>query len=142
MNTQSEIYKSRNALRAQAFVTIGLLIIQFILGMLTNLFVHFPDTTQVESLWEYARSQLPAMAHIIAALLLLASGVVFMVRAARQPDCIWLVSAIAGLTGIVVAFFGGVMFISFQQEGYSLTMALGFMIAFVAYGWGCYATNR
>ena len=45
------------------------------------------------------------------------------------------------LLAIIVAFYGGVAYTSFQADTYSLVMAVGFIVAFLAYGWGLYATR-
>ncbi len=142
MNTPSDTTYGRNTFRTHAINTIGLLVIQFILGMLTNLFVHFPDTTHLEELWAFARSQILVDAHIVVAILLLGSAIAFVIRAARAKYHNWIVSSAAGLIGIIIAFMGGVTFTSTQNDIYSLVMALGFMTAFIAYGWGLYADKK
>jgi len=141
MDTPLETSKTQTGLRAHVIFTIGALVLQYVLGMLTNMFVSFPDTTQPDQLWAAARSQFPSAAHILIGTLLLVSAIVFVVRAAREPQRLWLVSAVVGLIAILAAAYGGVMFTSTQVDTYSLVMALGFIVAFVAYGWGLYATR-
>jgi hypothetical protein len=142
MDTTSQISKAQNGLRTHAIFTIGFLVIQYALGMVTNLYVQFPDTNQADQLWAYARSQFPAAAHIVIGLLLLVSAVIFVIRAANKNNRGWIASAVAGLIGIMIAIYGGVTFTSAQVDVYSLVMALGFIVAFLAYGWGLYAARR
>ena len=142
MDTASETSKRQKGLRMHAILMIGLLVIQYALGMLTNLFVQFPDTNQPGQLWGFANSQLTTVAHIWIGLLLLVSAVIFVIRAAGKNNRGWLASAVVGLIAIIVAIYGGVTFISSQADTYSLVMALGFIVSFVAYGWGLYTTRR
>ena len=133
--------KTQTGLRTYAIVTLVFLAIQFVLGMITNLFLPFPQTDQPGVLWDFARSQLPIFAHIIVGIGLLVSAIVFVIRAARQQNRGWLGSTVIGLIAILVALFGGVNYTTFQQDTYSLIMSLGFIGAVLAYGWGLYA-NR
>ncbi len=75
-------------------------------------------------------------------ILLLVSAIIFFIRAARKIHRRWLASAAVGLAAILAAFFGGVTFTSTQTDIYSLVMALGFIVALIAYGWGFYAARR
>ena len=139
MNIESEISKARNGLRVNAIIIIGFLVIQYALGMISNMFVQFPDTSDAGQLWEFARSQFATGAHILIGTLLLLGAVVFVIRAVRQHNRSWIASSAVGLIAILAAFYGGVMFVSTQLDAYSMVMALAFIIAFLAYGWGLYA---
>ena len=139
MNTTTKISKSQSGSRIYAFVIIGLLVIQYALGMVTNMFVQFPDTSDAGQLWEFARSQFATGAHILIGTLLLLGAVVFVIRAIRQHNRSWIASSVVGLIAIAAAFYGGVMFVSSQVDAYSMIMALAFIVAFLAYGWGLYA---
>ena len=118
---------------------IGFLVIQYTLGMVTNLFVQFPDTNQPDQLWAFVRVQFPIIAHIVIGTLLLVGAIVFVIRAVRQNNQIWIVSSVVGLIGMVAAVIGGTQFVTFQVDAYSLVMALATIVAFLAYGWGLYA---
>ena len=141
MDTTSEINKARDGLRTQAFYMLGFLAIQFVLGMVTNLYVQFPDTNQADQLWATARSQTPTFAHIVLGILLLVGTIIFVVRAARNKNRGWIASSVAGLIGLIIAIYGGVMFTTTQVDTYSMVMALGFIAALVAYGWGLFAAR-
>ena len=135
MDTVSEMEKTQNGLRTHALLMIGLLVIQYALGMVTNLFVQFPQTSQEVQLWEFARTQLPAMAHIALGMLLFLSAIIFVVRAARKHSRRWILSSTVGLIAILTAIISGSAFISSQVDAYSLVMAQAFAVAFLAYGW-------
>ena len=139
MNTTTKISKSQNGHRIYAFVIIGLLVIQYALGMVTNMFVQFPDTSDVGQLWEFTRSQLPSGAHMWVGVLLVLSAIIFVIQSAIKKNRNWIVSSVVGLVAIMTAFYGGVMFVSSQVDAYSMVMALAFIVAFLAYGWGLYA---
>jgi heme A synthase len=145
MDTTSEISKTQtktqNGLRTQAIYMVGLLAVQFVLGMVTNLYVQFPDTNRPDELWATARSQLPTFAHIILGILLLVSAIIFVIRTARQNSRAWVISSWAGLISIIVAIYGGVTFTTTQADAYSMVMALGFIASVVAYCWGLFAAR-
>ena len=135
MNTTQNSTK-QNGLRTLSMVMIGLLAIQFVLGMVTNLYVQFPDTTQADQLWAAVRSQVPSFSHIVLGILLLVAAVIFMIRAANKNNPGWVASGVAGLVGILAALYGGVTFTTTQADAYSLVMAIGFIVAVLAYSWG------
>jgi len=142
MSTTSEITKAQNGLRVNAIFMIVVLVIQYVLGMVANLFVKFPDTNKPDQLWASARFQFPTMAHIVVGTLLLVGAVVFVIRATRNHHRGWIASSVAGLIAILAALFGGVTFTTTQVDGYSLLMAIAAIAAFVAYGWGLVANRR
>ena len=117
---------------------LGLLAVQFTLGMINNLFVRFPDTTRPDLLWAYARSQLPVISHIVVGTLLLVGALILLIRASGMPHRRWLGSAVVGLIAIIIAIYGGVTFVTTQVDMYSLVMALGFIIAVLGYSWALY----
>ena len=142
MNTSSEITKAQNGLRVNAIFMIGAMVIQYTLGMISNMFVQFPDTTRPDLLWAAARSQFPTLAHIIVGTLLLVGAIVFVIRAARNHQSGWIASSVVGLIAILAAIFGGTQFVTTQTDAYSLLMALATIAAFIAYGWGLVAARN
>ena len=90
MNTVSEISKvqtkAQSGLKTHGIFMIAFLVIQYVLGMVTTMYVQFPDTTQPDKLWAAARSQFPSAAHIVLGTLLLVAAVVFVIRAAKQKN--------------------------------------------------------
>ncbi len=141
METVRDISKAQNGLRTHAWLMIGLLVLQYALGMVSNLFVHFPQTDQTAQRWEFAQSQPSEMAHIVLGMLLFLSAILFGVRALRTHSRRWIASSVIGLLAILTAIVSGSIFINSQGEPYSLSMALAFIVAFLAYGWNLVAVK-
>jgi uncharacterized membrane protein HdeD (DUF308 family) len=131
----------KNPLRIQSYFLLGFLGLQYLLGMAANLFVKFPDTNNEKTLWEFAKTQSLLVTHIVLAFLLLIGGIVFLVRAMRRKEKNWIIAASVGLVSILVAIIGGAQFVPTQQDGYSYTMAIAFMVALLSYGWGLYSDS-
>jgi len=117
------------------------LTIQYILGMISNLFVQFPDTSVQGQLWQFAWSQISIAAHIILGLLLFINAIVILNRALTYKDRTWTVAASIGLVSILVAIYGGVRFIQTQNDPYSLVMSIAFILALLAYVWGLFKSK-
>ncbi|MCL4367110.1 hypothetical protein M1563_02985 [Patescibacteria group bacterium] len=128
-------------LRKQAWSMFWLLIGQFFLGIATNLFISFPQTTKPSLLWQFARSQILIVLHMIIGLGLLIGTFYLLVRARHFQDNTWQISAVISSLAVVLAFSGGILYISSQLEFYSFLMATGFIIALLAYAWGLYQTK-
>ena len=64
MNNSLETQKTQRALRAQGFLMIILLAVQYILGMINNFFVDFPQSGQPEVVRRHAASQASEIVHI------------------------------------------------------------------------------
>ena len=110
-------------LRAQ----VGLLALQFVLGMLANLYqtINSAHPSDVFRQWGFI------MAHSLNAGLVLVLAVVLLWQAVKRRSQIgW---ASWGLSGIVVAFLAGHLFVANQSELYSLAMSLGFILSFAVY---------
>ena len=130
-----------NPLRAHAFGMVGLLTLQYLLGMATNLFVQFPDGLNEGQSWGYAWRQPFLALHIIIGFSLFLGTVALIVRSVRAKDRLWTISSgIAGAT-IFAAMGAGSLFIPSQRDVYSFVMATCFIIALLAYGWGLYKTK-
>jgi heme A synthase len=142
MDTQKVLQNTQKGFRNQGIGMIVMLVIQYILGMITNLFVEFPKSDQEGKLWEFAWSQIPEAFHIILGLLMFVSAVVFLIRAFSKRDKIWIIGSGIGLIAILMAIIGGVIFIPSQVDSYSLIMALSFIVSFLAYSWGLYASKH
>jgi O-antigen/teichoic acid export membrane protein len=126
----------QNTLRRQGIgLTIGLAL-QYCLGMITNLFVEFPDTTNENTLWHAAWSHLPLALHIILGLFLLIGSVSLLIRSIKQKNKRWTTAALIGFVAILAAMMSGSLFVGSQKDVYSLSMALAFIVAVLAYLWG------
>jgi hypothetical protein len=116
-------------LRTSSLGGVVMLILQFILGMIYNLYGTAP--TAKKSIGWFSS---PVLAlHVILGILLFIAAVGQLVRAigARHALTIWM-SAI-GLAAIVAAFFSGLGFTSSGAAGASLGMAIAFAVALAAY---------
>jgi hypothetical protein len=106
-----------------------MLILQFVLGMIYNLYGTAP--TAAKSIGWFSS---PVLAlHVILGILLLIAAAGQLVRAVgtRHPLAIWM-SAI-GLLGILGALFAGMAFAGKGAEGASLGMALAFAVSLACY---------
>jgi hypothetical protein len=131
----------RDPLRIQSHVILGILILQYFLGMLANLFVQFPDTTNEKLLWQFVQGQWIVVTHMILGFLLLIGSIVLLFRSIRRKDKDWIIAASLGLAAILTAVGAGSEFIPTQQDVYSYIMAVAFIIAVISYGWGIFKTK-
>ncbi len=118
------------------------LVVQYLLGMANNLFVTFPHTTDTVKLWIYAWTHVTEALHIILGIIFLVGAPVVLMRAIRAQHRIWVTASAVGLAGIIIAFVSGVLFVITQADPYSLVMSYGFLLSFVAYGWGLYSAKK
>jgi hypothetical protein len=130
-----------NSLRKQGIgLSIGLCI-EFLLGMLTNLFVSFPDASQPKQHWEFARTQILLVSHILIGILLMVGAIVLVIRAYKLNNRVWKIASWLGLGSIILAIATGSEFVSSQSDVLSLGMAIFFLTALISYGWGIYQTK-
>ncbi len=132
---------TKDPLRIQAFWLLGSLVVQYALGMYVDLFVAFPEGADEGHLWGFAWSQPALAAHIILALLIFLGAIVLCIRAARRRSKLWIWSSFVALLAIVAASVSGSTFIPSQTDIYSYSMALAFIVAGLAYGWGLVASR-
>ena len=137
---------SMNALtrfRAAVAAILVLLLLQFAAGMVTNLYVHFPESLPGGEAWtwSFAHSTLVEIHVVLGTLLLIASlvtielGLWVGMRSAN-------VTAVAGALLVAGAYLCGMWFLTYGQSDISsLCMALGFMGALAVYAVGFYVTR-
>jgi hypothetical protein len=116
-------------LRMASFGAVTMLIIQFILGIVYNLYGTAPTAAKSVGLFSS-----PVLAlHVIMSLLLLIAAVMLLVRAigARHRLTIWM-SAV-GLIGIVAAGGAGIAFAGNGAAGSSLGMSIAFAVSLASY---------
>ena len=116
-------------LRGASFGVVVMLILQFILGMIYNLYGTVPTSAKPVGLFSSPDLAL----HVILGFLLLLAAIGQLVQAigARHQLSIWL-SAI-GLLSIIGAGFAGLGFAGSGADGASLGMSLAFATALVCY---------
>ncbi len=116
-------------IRVSSLGAVVMLIIQFILGMIYNLYGTMPTANKSVGMFSS-----PVIAlHVILAFLLIIAGLAQLVRAVgtRHALAIWM-SAV-GLVAILAAFFAGMGFTSNGAAGASLGMSLAFAVALACY---------
>lgn len=133
--------KSNPQLRLQGFFIIGFLLVQYLLGILSNLYVQFPDNNTDWQHWHFAKGQLLIVAHIVVGMLLLIGMIVLYIRAFRSKDKIWKIASGIGLGSVLLAIMSGSEFISTQSAIYSFVMSVLFVIALGSIAWGLYKTR-
>ena len=116
-------------LRMSSFGLVTMLILQFILGMIYNLYGTAP--TSAKSVGMFSS---PVLAlHVILFFLLVIAAVMQLIRAAgaRHGLTVWL--SAAGLIGVLAAGFAGIGFIGNGATGASLGMSLAFAVSLACY---------
>jgi hypothetical protein len=116
-------------LRMSSFGLVTMLILQFVLGMIYNLYGTAP--TSAKSVGMFSS---PVLAlHVILFFLLVIAAVMQLIRAvgARHGLTVWL--SAAGLIGILGAGFAGIGFIGNGAAGASLGMSLAFAVSLACY---------
>ncbi|HEV2256666.1 MAG TPA: hypothetical protein VGS06_26300 [Streptosporangiaceae bacterium] len=116
-------------LRLSSLGAVIMLIVQFILGIIYNLYGTAPTSTKSVGLFSSPDLAL----HVILGILLFIAAVGQLVRAiaVRHPLSIWM-SAV-GLVAIVAAGFAGLGFAGNGAAGASLGMSLAFAVALACY---------
>jgi heme A synthase len=112
--------------------------IEFLLGMIVNLFGQAPDeaTGQAkEPIW----AMMIFFAHGILGLLLLIGAIFILVATTKTNNKKWQNLAVYGLGSIFLSAAGGIGVVTLGEnpasEVSSFVMAVGFLLAFISYGW-------
>jgi hypothetical protein len=112
-----------------SFGAVTMLIIEFILGMIYNLYGTAPTATKSIGLFSS-----PVLAlHVIVAILLLIAAVMLLVRAIGTRHRLTIGLSVLGLVGILAAGFAGLAFTSKGAAGPSLGMSLAFAVSLASY---------
>jgi len=124
--------------------------LQFLLGMLTNLYVTVPSAhpgAQAPEyfsgvaqgiVWALAHSELWLRLHVLLGLLVFVGAIALLVRAIQARSRAWIILASLGLLGIVGAGFNGASFMNYGHDFSSLIMSATFLLAMIAYLIGLY----
>nr|HET6904144.1 hypothetical protein [Ktedonobacteraceae bacterium] len=118
------------AFRLTVLITLVLLVLQYVLGMMSNLDVQLPSGNDWS--WVFGHSLIIQL-HIYIGTLLIVVALVALILSivARHP--VGIIAAVVGLALLVFAWLSGDQFLVTQHNDLSLSMALGFMGAFIAY---------
>jgi hypothetical protein len=135
--------KNMRVFRSLTLATLGSIVLEFVLGMYTALFVEFPDTLVNGNGWTWSMKGSPIlMAHILLGsllVLLTIFTVIFGFASRSKPAIVW---SVAGFVLTLVTYTGGSIFLSnVAEDNYSFLMALGFMGSLIAYGAAFYLTH-
>lgn len=105
---------------------VGLLIIQFVLGMLANLYSTIPTDKPYEVFHQLGYINI----HAINGTLLILLGIVFLVKSRKSSS---FKPAAGGLASMVVAYIFGELFLFTQIDIFSLLMSIAFIGALFSY---------
>ena len=153
-STQTVTAATKNSLpRALTIFTLVLLVTEFIVGEITNLFVVIPSAHSGAASsglsvflpglgWALTQSRLVALqVHGAIGLLLVLLALVLIGLATVRRQRPWVITSLIGGIGVLIAAFTGVGFVNTGQAASSLLMALGFLLALIAYALGLYITH-
>jgi len=116
-------------LRMSSLGLVTMLIIEFILGIIYNLYGTAPTASE-----HWAREQPDVLAlHVILAILLVIAAVMQLIRAVGIRHRLSVAMSALGLLGILAAGFAGLGFTGSGAAGASLGMSLAFAVSLAAY---------
>lgn len=133
---ENSLEKQTASLRRRVDVMVFLLILEFILGMVVNLFGQAPEDSgkMQEPLW----ATLVFVAHGILGIILLIWAIFLFVSAGKSENKKWKGLAMWGMLSIIISAVGGIAVVGLREgnpaEISSLVMALGFLFSFIIYG--------
>ena len=130
--------------RSLAFRLLLLLALEFLLGMVTNLYVQIPATHPgsgadnyfvgvVQGLgWALTDGAWALQLHVLLGLGLILTGFALIGVAYATHERVWMICAPLGVLGMMVAGFNGASFVNYGQNFSSLLMSVGFLVALVS----------
>lgn len=145
--------KTPSTLRTVAAITLLLLAIQFLIGMVANLFIQVPNVHPgtgssnyfvgvVQGVaWALVHSELWLLLHVVVGLLLGIAAFTLLGLAIASRQRAWIVTSILGWIGVIGAGFNGASFLNYGHNFSSLLMSIGFLLAVVSYAIGFYITR-
>ena len=129
--------------RMMALMMIIALLIQFLLGMYTNLFIALPRVTTQGSgalmpgmgrMMSVGLSDPVFMVHMIVGMLLALGAIATVIVAVRAKQTPFLIITVIGLISVLIAGYGGLTFFMHgQHNSASYTMAIGWLSALTTY---------
>ena len=115
--------------RMASLGAVAMLILQFILGMIYNLYGTAPTAKKSIGLFSS-----PVIAlHVILGILLFVAAAVLLIRAIGTRHALSIGLSAAGLVAIVVSGFAGLAFAGNGANGASLSMSIAFAVALACY---------
>ena len=114
---------------------VGLLVLQFVLGMLANLYATVPQQKSYEVFHQLGFITF----HALNGTLLVILGVVFLVKSRKTSS---LKPAIGGLASMVLAYTFGELFVFTHHDIFSFLMSLSFIGALLSYARVAFSGQR
>lgn len=115
--------------RRAAIGAVFMLIIQFVLGIIYNLYGTAPESGK--SIGWFSNGWLAL--HVILGILLILAGIGLVVQSVQTSSGLAKGLSVAGLIGIIAAFGAGAGFAQNGDDGASLGMALAFAVSLTCY---------
>ena len=133
----SEMF-SKKWFRRDILVILGFLVLQFILGMILNLFVSSPNIPvgSTDRIYLNAIFTTPVLlGHFIVGVGLLLGSIWILVGAIKTKARNISLVAVLGFISILTAYISGSEFVlsGFQNDLFSFTMSIGFIVALLSY---------
>jgi hypothetical protein len=154
MNQRSTTVRSNRPVRLLTAGVLLLLVAQFLVGMVVNLFVNIPKDHpgarpseyfggSLQSVnWALGGSGLPWLeAHAGIGVLLFVAAIALLLVAIRSGCRGHVIAAAFGLAGIIAAGFNGASFLDFNEDLSSMLMSGGLALAVAAYVLGLSAAR-
>jgi hypothetical protein len=122
------------SLGRDCLMTLIVLVFQFGLGMILNLFIPVPPADEHAGFIKEVRTApLGLTLHALLGTLLICAAIVLVTGAIRAKDRLMIAFAATGLVAIIGAFAAGELFVRDGRNGVSLSMALLTGVALVSY---------
>lgn len=140
-------------LQVRGALMVGLLVLQFVVGMVLDLFIELPKVhpgttggyfSQVANgfSWALTSGGVALSLHVGIASVLVLGALATLGFAIAGRSKAWIIAASFGLLGVALAWLNGIEFINTGLDKHSLAMAMAFMIALISYGAGLYFAKR
>lgn len=139
MNQSNKLFR---AFQMSVLIILIALVLEFIFGMYTALFVNFPDSLVNGNGWEWSMAQSPIiMIHVLLGTLLVVGSFLALGLAIAIKSKTAISTSLVGLVMMGIAYLSGSIFLSnIQLDRYSFAKALGFVGALVICGMAYYLT--
>jgi hypothetical protein len=140
-------------LRFLALIALLLLAVEFLFGMVVNLFgqipTPLPGTTPSHSEgllqglgWSLAQHSMPMLLlHVVLGLALVLISLVLIVLSIVDRQRRWAAASLIAAGGIIIATLSGASFVDTGVAASSLVMSIGFLLSLISYAMGLYMTR-
>lgn len=132
---------AKDSFRKEAFGILIILLCEFIFGIYTTLYVHFPEAASSKQLWRFSSTVPILNIHMILGLLITVGLIQFFVRSLIKKSKKWIIISTVSSVGVIASTIGGLQFIPTQSDLYSFIMSLGFAVALGSLVWGMFTSN-